>query len=100
MPWQETCVQEQRIRFLHDQQKKEDSMAELCRRYGLSRRVGYKWVERYRQGGLEALHDRSRAPRRHPNQTPAAIEQRILELRAEHGRRGPTTLQAVARTPR
>ena len=70
-------------------------MAELCRRYGIRRRVGYKWVERCRQGGFAALSNRSRAPRRHPNQTPAEIEQRVLELRAQHGRWGPTTLKAV-----
>ena len=35
MPWRETCVQEQRVRFIHDWQKREDSMAELCRRHGV-----------------------------------------------------------------
>ena len=95
MPWQEVCVQERRIRFIHDWQKQEDSMAELCRRYGISRRVGYKWVERYKQDGIEGLQDHSRAPKRHPNQTPAAIEERILTLRAKHGYWGPTTLKAV-----
>ena len=95
MPWQEACVQEQRMRFIHDWQKQQDSMAELCRRYGISRRVGYKWLERYRQEGIEGLQDQSRAPRRHPNQTPAALEERIVALRARHGRWGPTTLKAV-----
>ena len=68
MPWRETCVQEQRVRFIHDWQKREDTMAELCRRHGVSRRIGYKWVGRYEQGGLGALQDRPRAPQRHPNQ--------------------------------
>ena len=95
MPWQETGVQEERMRFIHDWQKQQDSMAELCRRYGISRRVGYKWLERYRQDGIEGLQDQSRAPRRHPNQTPAAIEERIVALRGRHSRWGPTTLQAV-----
>ena len=95
MPWQEVCVQERRIRFIHDWQKQEDSMAELCRRYGISRRVGYKWIERYKLDGMEGLQDHSRAPKRHPNQTPATIEERILALRAKHSRWGPTTLKAV-----
>ena len=95
MPWQEVCVQERRIRFIHDWQKQEDSMAELCRRYGISRRVGYKWIERYKLDGIEGLQDHSRAPKRHPNQTPATIEERILALRAKHSRWGPTTLKAV-----
>ena len=95
MPWRETCVQEQRVRFIHDWQKREDTMAELCRRHGVSRRIGYKWVGRYEQGGLGALQDRPRAPQRHPNQTPPEIEQRILDLRGAHSRWGPTTLKAV-----
>ena len=95
MPWQEVCVQEQRVRFIHEWQKQEDSMAELCRRYGISRRVGYKWLGRYKQDGIEGLQNRSREPKRHPNQTPAATEERILVLRAKHGRWGPTTLKAV-----
>ena len=81
MPWQEVCVQEQRVRFIHEWQKQEDSMAELCRRYGVSRRVGYKWLARYKQDGIAGLQDRSRAPKRHPNQTAAATEERILALR-------------------
>ena len=96
MPWQEACVQEQRMRFIHDWQKQQDSMAELCRRYGISRRVGYKWLERYRQEGIEGLQDQSRAPRRHPNQTPAALEERIVALRARHGRLGTDDVESRA----
>ena len=95
MPWQEVCVQEERIRFIHDWQKQEDSMAELCRRYGISRRAGYKWLARYKQEGIEGVQDRPRAPKQHPNQTAAAIEERILALRAQHGRWGPASLKAV-----
>ncbi len=95
MPWQEVCVQEERIRFIHDWQKQQDSMAELCRHYGISRRVGYKWLARYKQDGSEGVQDRPRAPKLHPNQTAAAIEERILALRSEHSRWGPTTLKAV-----
>ena len=100
MPWQETCVQEQRVRFIHDWQKQEDSMAELCRRHGVSRRVGYKWVGRYEQGGLDALQDRPRAPQRHPNQTPPEIEQRILDLRGRTQPLGSDDAESRARTPR
>ena len=69
-------------------------MAELCRRYGVSRRTGYKWLQRYQQQGWAGLEDRSRAPRRHPLQTATAIEQEILALRAQHTRWGAITLQA------
>ena len=95
MPWQEVCVQEERIRFIHDWQQATRFDGRVVRRYGISRRVGYKWLARYKQEGIEGVQDRPRAPKQHPNQTAAAIEERILALRAEHGRWGPTTLKAV-----
>jgi transposase-like protein len=54
-------------------------MIELCQMYGISRETGYEWLRRYRQAGIKALEDLERAPRRHPNQTPEAIEQAVLE---------------------
>ncbi len=94
MPWQETCVRNERTRFVVDWERKLESMAELCRRYGVSRKTGYKWLQRYGQQGWEGLQDRSRAARRHPQQTAAAIEQEILALRAQHTRWGAVTLKA------
>ena len=94
MPWQETGVRNKRTRFVVDWERKLESMAELCRRYGVSRRTGYKWLQRYQQQGWAGWEDRSRAPRRHPLQTAAAIEQEILALRAQHTRWGAITLQA------
>ena len=51
MPWQETCVRNERTRFVVDWERKLESMAELCRCYGVSRRTGYKWLQRYQQQG-------------------------------------------------
>jgi leucine-zipper of insertion element IS481 len=56
-------------------------MAELCRQSGIARKTGYIWVDRYESEGLEGLRDRPYGAGRHPNQTPAKIEQRILQLR-------------------
>ena len=55
-------------------------MTELCRAYGISRPTGYE-VAAVWQAGRAGLEDRSRAPARHPNQTPAEIEEQVLELR-------------------
>ena len=49
---------EERFRFVEDFHSEDWDMAELCRFYGVSRATGYKWVERYQTGGLEALKDR------------------------------------------
>lgn len=59
-------------------------MASACRRFGISRETGYKWWRRYEEGGEDALLDRSRAPRRHPNETPDAVVNLVLRARTKH----------------
>ena len=59
MPWQETCVRNERTRFVVDWERKLESMAELCRCYGVSRRTGYKWLQRYQQQGDRGDRGRS-----------------------------------------
>lgn len=70
-------------------------MTELCQAYHVTRETGYYWARRYRQGGLEALQDRNRAPRQHPNQTPEEIEAAVLDLRRAHMTWGPRKLKRV-----
>ena len=62
MPWQETSPVEERERFIDDHRLELYDMTELCARYAISRKTGYKWLARYDAGGRPALHDRSRAP--------------------------------------
>ena len=68
------------------------SVAELAARFGVSRPTVYKWAERYRTGGAEALADRSRAPHRSPQQTPPEVEDAILDCRRVHPTWGPRKL--------
>ena len=58
MPWLETAPMEQRERFIDDSRLGLYDMTELCARYAVSRKTGYKWLARYDAGG--APHDRSR----------------------------------------
>jgi hypothetical protein len=67
MPWLETDPMEQRERFLTDHRRALYSMAELCARYGISRKTGYKWLERYETEGRAGLQDRSHAPHHCPH---------------------------------
>ena len=86
MPWKETDVLEQRVRFVVEAVQGRVPMAQLCRRYGVSRKTGYKWLGRYREDGrLGALVDRSRRPRHSPDRTSRAIEERVVELRQSYG---------------
>jgi transposase-like protein len=66
MPWQEVCSMEARTRFVMAVLEREDSMTELCEQYGVSRRIGYKWLARYCQEGVAGLAERPRGPRRVP----------------------------------
>src|SRR2546423_5180790 len=95
MPWKENLVSDERLRFVLACLKEEDSMSALCRRYGVSRPVGYKWLARYEKSGEAGLADRSCAPRTHPNQVEAELERRILAMRAEHPSWGARKLVAA-----
>lgn len=93
MGWLETCVVDERMRFVMAVEDCEESFAGICRRFGVSRRVGYKWIERYRQGGVEGLLDRSRAPLHHPQAMTAQIAERCLAVRRAHPSWGPVKVR-------
>src|ERR1700732_780681 len=89
MPWKVNSVMEERLRFILEYEAGEESMSELCQRYGISRETGYLTLRRYRGLGLSGLQRQSHAAHRHPNQTAAEIEQKVLELRQAHMLWGP-----------
>jgi hypothetical protein len=62
MAWLETSPVEQRERFIRDHRVGLYTMAELCARYAVSRKMGYKWLARFEAAGRAGLQDRSRAP--------------------------------------
>ena len=71
MPWKESSVMEERMRFV-GRLLYGESMTDLCAEFGISRKTGYKVFNRYAHG-LEALTDRSRRPVRYANQLPAVL---------------------------
>lgn len=82
MPWRESSVMEERLRFVARLLDGE-GMSELCREFGISRKTGYKIFNRYKDEGLEALSDRSRRPVRYANQLPDQIERLIVTCKRE-----------------
>ena len=62
MPWQETLLMDQRVQFIADDQRDLFDVADLARRFGISRKTAYKWIERYEVAGPSGLGDRSRRP--------------------------------------
>jgi putative transposase len=81
MPWRVTSPMHERQRFVLDAQSAPCAFAELCRRYGISRKTGYKWLTRYRTLGPDSLADRSHQPQQCPHATDPAIIREILALR-------------------
>jgi transposase InsO family protein len=82
MPWKETSVMDERLRFVARLLEGE-AMTDLCREFGISRKTGYKIFDRYQQDGPVALCDRSRRPVRYANQLPAQIERLIVSSKQE-----------------
>jgi len=81
MPWSQILPMDERLRFIADHRKKFFSMTELCTRYGVSRKTGYKWVHRYQMDGPAGLYELPRTPHSCPHETPLDLVEQIVELR-------------------
>ena len=92
MPWTETDPMTERHKFILAHEEGLFSMTELCERFGISRKTGYKWLNRYREEGVAGLRDRSRAPKHCPHQTPEPTRELVIEAREAHPRWGPRKL--------
>jgi putative transposase len=82
------------MRFVTAAEASEETMTALCRRFGLSRKSGYKWLGRYRLDGIDGLSERSRAPHVHPQAVSAAIAERCVAVRKAHRSWGPVKVRA------
>lgn len=96
MPWKEVRPMDEKILFIADHLREATSFSQLCERYGISRKTGYKWIERYQAAGIEGLEERSRKPHTVPGEIPYAIRKAVIELRRQ-GRDplGPKKIQAL-----
>jgi transposase-like protein len=83
MAWNETYVMEERIKFIALVIEGSYSMTELCDNFDISRKTGYKWINRYYQNGITGLYDRSRAPRNNPNAMSSQIKDDILSIKKQ-----------------
>jgi transposase InsO family protein len=78
LSWSEITVKDQRREFVGLARQPDANISELCRRFGISRKTGYKWL------GRDDLKDRSRRPHRSPSRTAADLEAKVLAVRKEH----------------
>jgi len=86
---------DQRTQFIADFLRQVLSVTELCDLYGVSRKTGYKWIDRYLRQGPAGLQERSRRPQGSPNQTAQEIVAALLEARRRHPSWGGKKLLAL-----
>jgi transposase InsO family protein len=95
MPWTETRLVDQRTEFVLRALRNIESFGELCREFGVSRKTGYKWKERFFQQGLDGLGDQSRRPDNSPTELGEAMVCQIVKLKLAHPSWGARKLRAV-----
>ena len=92
MPWKERTAMSLREEFVQLASATEGNVAMLCRRFGISRKTGYKWLQRFGLG--KPLDDRSRRPARSPTQTPPELAQQVEQIRRTHAAWGGRKIHA------
>src|SRR5437660_1206069 len=92
MPWKETTVVSIREEFVLKALEPRTNLAALCREFGVSRKTGYKWLERYKSGGVLALRDLSRRPRTSPLGVSPEVIVDLVAIRNVHPRWGARKL--------
>jgi putative transposase len=97
MPWRLVDPMTERLRFITDARRRIASFRELCARYGVSRKTGYKWLHRAERDGTVALAELSRRPQTCPHAIPAAMVEAVLATRRRHPSWGPRKLLKLLR---
>ena len=97
LPWKQTDPEREQKHFIEQWKGGEGTFVELCRQYRVSRKSGYKRVQRLKAWEWEGLGDRSRAPHRHPNRTSRAVAEQLIEARQAHPTLEPKKLVARLR---
>jgi transposase InsO family protein len=93
MPWKVRDMSDMRREFVELALKEGVNMTKLCTGFSISRKTGYKWLERYRTEGVAGLVDQSRRPKSSPGQTCADMEELVVSLRGTHSAWGGRKLR-------
>jgi transposase InsO family protein len=94
MSWHSVSTMSLRADFIRATDTPSESFAAVCRRFGISRKTGYKWCQRYAQAGAAGLTDHSRRPHHAPQRLANTWVQQILALRQQHPAWGALKIQA------
>ena len=96
MPWKESVLMDERMKFI-GRLIEGEKMAELCREFGISRKTGYKFWNRYQRIGFLGLGDRTRRPVRYANQLPMQVEREIIRIKREKSSWGAPKIREILR---
>jgi putative transposase len=94
MPWQEKSPMDLRRQLVREYATGLWTVTELADSYGVSRKSAYQWIARHERGGVAALTDQSRRPKRCPHATPREVIDALLEARRRHPTWGAPKLLA------
>jgi putative transposase len=97
MGWRETGILDERLRFIVEVLRDEETMTALCSAFGISRKTGYKWVGRYEAFGPQGLLDLPRAPLHHGRATEVDLVEKIVAQKEAHPLWGPKKIVARLR---
>ena len=90
MPWKETCTMTEREAFIEAWLSRTFTVRELCRRFNISPKTAYKWINRFKAEGMTGLADRSRARHTQAHRTPDEVVRRILDIKYRYPKWGPS----------
>ena len=93
MSWKESDRVSERLEFVKLAAVEGANIAALCRRFDVSRKTGYKWLQRFNDDGNAGLQDKSRKPVCSPGKTSDEIERVVVDLRRQHPAWGGRTLR-------
>lgn len=97
MPWPGRSEMDCRTMFIGGWLRGEMPMSQLCDHYGVSRKTGYKWIERYQEAGVAGLAERSSARHTQQRRIEAETARMVLGLRESRPSWGPKKLLARLR---
>lgn len=96
MSCKESVIMDERMKFV-GRLLEGEKMAELCREFGISRKTGYKFFQRYKDVGILGLTDRARRPMRYANQLPTQLKAEILRIKRDKPSWGAPKIREIIR---
>ena len=95
MPWREITPMSEQLAFIIDCLDRSEPISEICRRYGISEKTGYKRLKRLREHGIDGIYDRSRARLTHPFRITEDVRSEIISLKRKFRHYGPKTIRDI-----